>query len=190
MPTRKRRQIGSRNSRSRAAHRECNVSATTRRRISALARASERRERMEADLRAELEARRREHAELQARADDIAQQLMELHAITTDHRARIARMMTGEEPFSLDSFDACRRYLDIVDHEAREAQTALDAQHAAIATKDDEVIAARRAIAQNRGRIDVCRERVRDLERVLERIALDAEDEAAEELTLAKRRSA
>jgi type III secretion system HrpB7-like protein len=166
------------------------MSATPRRRIAALARASERRERMEADLRAELETRRREHAALQARADELLERLAELHAIAVDHRSRIARMMTGEEPFSLDSFDACRRYLDIVDHETREAQGALDEQHAAIAAKDEEVISARRAIAQNRGRIDVCRERVRDLERVLERIALDAEDEAAEELTLAKRRTA
>jgi type III secretion system HrpB7-like protein len=166
------------------------MSATTRRRIAALARASQRRERMEADLRAELDARRREHAALQARADELADRLMELHAITVDHRMRIARMMTGEEPFSLDSFDACRRYLDMIDAQTRETQGALDEQHAAMAAKDEEVVAARRAIAQNRGRIDVCRERVRDLERVLERIAADAEDEAAEELTLARRRSA
>jgi type III secretion system HrpB7-like protein len=161
--------------------------STTKRRIAALARASARRERMEADLRAALEARRRERAQLQAQADELAAQVAELDAIAFDHRSRIARMMTGEDPFSLDSFEACRRYLEIVDGKTREAQAALAERHAALAAKDDEVTHARRAIAMNRGRIDVCRQRMRDLERVLEQAALDAEDEAAEELVLARR---
>jgi chromosome segregation ATPase len=166
------------------------MSATTRRRIAALARASQRRERLEADLRAEVEARKRERDALQARADELDARIAELDAIALDHRARITRMMTGEEPFSLDTFDACRRYLEIVDTQTREARAALDEQNAAIAAKDDEVAAARRAIALNRGRIDVCRKRAREMERVLEQIAMDAEDEAAEELTLARRRTA
>jgi type III secretion system HrpB7-like protein len=166
------------------------MSATTKRRIQALERASDRRERMEADLRAELESHRREYAHLQAHADELRMRIAELEAIASDHRARIARMMTGEAPFSLDAFDGCRRYLDIIATQARDTQAELEAQHEALAAKDEDIAAARRAIAQNRGRIDVCRERVRDLQRVLERVALDAEDEAAEELTLAKRRMA
>jgi chromosome segregation ATPase len=160
---------------------------TNRRRIAALSRASARRERMEADLRAALDALRRELAQLQAHADELKARVSELEAIAFDHRSRIARMMTGEEPFSLDMFEACRRYLDIIDARTREACDALDAQHAAIVAKQADTQQAQRAIAVNRARIDLCRKRARDLEQVLEQAALDAEDEAAEELALAKR---
>jgi type III secretion system HrpB7-like protein len=161
--------------------------STITRRIAALARASDRRERMEPELRAALEAHRRAWAQLVAHADELSARVSELEAIAFDHRSRIARMMTGDDPFSLDTFEACRRYLDIIDTQTREARLALEEQRAAIASKEAEITQAQRAIAMNRGRIDICRQRVRDLQRVLEQAALDAEDEAAEELVLAKR---
>jgi len=164
--------------------------STVRRRVAALARASARRERLEPELRTALEARRSERLALQAQADDMALRLLELEALALDHRARITRMMTGEEPFSLDAFDGCRRYVDIIDTQRQEAEAALDAQRVLVAAKDDEMSAARREIALNRGRIDVCRKRVHELENLLEQAALEAEDEAAEELVLARRSKA
>ncbi|MDB5787001.1 type III secretion protein [Caballeronia mineralivorans] len=157
------------------------------RRIAALRRARSRRERMEADLRAVLEARRREHAELQARAGEAEASVARLDTIARDHRERIAGMMTGSEPFSIDIFEACRRYLEIVDAQLGEAQAALQACVDAVAAKAGEMAAARCAIALNRGRIDVCRDRAKQLEKSLDQIAADAEDEAAEELALARR---
>lgn len=164
--------------------------STTKRRIVALERASQRRERKEPDLRAALEARRRERMAAQAQADEAAARVAQLEAVAADHRLRIARMMTGEARFSLDDFEACRRYLEIVDAQTAQALADLDAQRAAVAAKDAEADAARRAIALNRGRIDVCRARAKTLANVLEAAALDAEDEAAEEQTLARRRHA
>jgi hypothetical protein len=159
------------------------------RRIAALTRASDRRERLEPDLRASLEACRRELAQLKAHADELHARVRELEAIAFDHRSRIVRMMTGEDMFSLETFEACRRYLDIVDTQSLEASNALEAQRAAIVVKEADTKQAQKAIAVNRARIDICRKRVRDLERMQEQIALDAEDEAAEELVLAKRQS-
>lgn len=161
--------------------------STTGRRITALKRASARRERMETELRGELDARRREQAELQSRADETAARLAELEAIAAHHRARIAGMMTGAEPFSIDVFEGCRRYLEVVDAQVLEAQAEFDTRRQEVVAKDEQIAAARRAIAQNRGRIDVCRKRTKQLEQTLDQIALDAEDEAAEELALARR---
>lgn len=163
---------------------------TTRRRIAALEGASQRRERKETDLRAQLEARRRERAQAQAQADETAARVAQLEAVAADHRLRIARMMTGEARFSLDDFEACRRYLEIVDAQAAQALAELNARREAVIEKDSEIIEARRAIALNRGRIDVCRARAQTLTRGLEAVALDAEDEAAEEQMLARRRHA
>ncbi|MCR4468320.1 type III secretion protein [Burkholderia sp. SCN-KJ] len=161
--------------------------STTGRRIKALKRASDRRERMETELRAALDARRRERVELQAHVDEATARVAELDAIAVHHRGRIAGLMTGEEPFSITVFDGCRRYLEVVDAQVRDARMELDARRDAVASKDEEIAAARRAIAQNRGRIDVCRERTKQLEQALDQVALDAEDEAAEELALARR---
>lgn len=160
---------------------------TTVRRIAALKRASARRERKETELRGELDARRREHAALCRQVEESVARVMELEAIAAQHRERIAGMMTGAEPFSIDVFEGCRRYLEVIDAQTSEARAELDARQQAVAAKDAQVADARRAIAQNRGRIDVCRKRTAQLERTLAQIELDAEDEAAEELSMARR---
>ncbi|ALX16825.1 hypothetical protein P350_34885 [Burkholderia cepacia JBK9] len=160
---------------------------TISRRIAALKRAGARRERMEPELRGALDAHRREHAELQARVERTMARLAELDAIAAQQRARIAGMMTGTAPFAIDDFDGCRRYLEVIETQARATQAELDTHRDAMAAKDEQVAQARRAIAQNRGRIDLCRTRTTQLERSLDRIELDAEDEAAEELALARR---
>ncbi|RXV65755.1 type III secretion protein [Burkholderia stabilis] len=160
---------------------------TISRRMTALKRAGARRERMEPELRGALDARRREHAELQARVEHTTARLAELDAIVARQRARIAGMMTGAEPFAIDDFDGCRRYLEVVDAQVLATRAELDTQRDAVAEKDRQVADARRAIAQNRGRIDMCHTRTTQLERTLDQIELDAEDEAAEELALARR---
>ncbi|WGS54179.1 type III secretion protein [Paraburkholderia sp. D15] len=160
---------------------------TTVRRITALKRASARRERKETELRAELDTRRREHMDLSRRVDESVARVAELDAIAIQHRDRIAGMMTGAEPFSIDVFEGCRRYLEVIDAQAQDARAELDTRQQAVVAKEEEIAGARRAIAQNRGRIDVCRQRTTQLEQTLAQIELDAEDEAAEELSLARR---
>jgi len=159
---------------------------TISRRIAALKRAGARRERMELELRGALDVRRREYAELQSRVEQTMARLAELDAIVAHQRARIAGMMTGAEPFAIDDFDGCRRYLEVVEVQVRATQAELDAHRDAVAAKDEQVADARRAIAQNRGRIDMCHTRTTQLERTFDQIELDAEDEAAEELALAR----
>lgn len=161
--------------------------STLVRRIGALTRASARRERMEPDLRAALEARREECAQLHAQVDQTVARLNELQSVADQHRARIVAMMTGAEPFSIDIFDGCRRYLEVVESQCDEARAELDTRRSAVVAKEAEVAGARRAIALNRGRIDVCRKRTKQLQQTLDQVALDAEDEAAEELASARR---
>jgi predicted nucleic acid-binding Zn-ribbon protein len=95
-------------------------------------------------------------------------------------------MMTGAEPFSIDNFTSIRRYTETVEERLAHAKSELNEARAAIAAKDEEIAAARRDIAQNRGRIDMCEQRVKKLEAVLDGIAADAEDEETEEMALAR----
>jgi type III secretion system HrpB7-like protein len=156
------------------------------RQIAALRRATARRERLEQALRAELAQRQVERGPLVEQAHAAQQQVMELDALAQLYRRRAQAMMTGAEPFSIEALTAIRRYVETVDEQLAAARnTAADAQQA-VHAKEGEIAAARRSIAQNRGRIDLCMQRITKLERVLEGIAADAEDEEIEEMALAR----
>ncbi|HZZ11821.1 MAG TPA: type III secretion protein [Paraburkholderia sp.] len=157
-----------------------------RRQITALKRSCARRERLEEALRGALAQCQDERARCCAQADAIAHRNAELDAVVRMYRQRIAAMMTGAEPFSIDNFGSIRRYTEMVEERLAQAQSELTEARAAIAVKDQEIAAARRDIAQNRGRIDLCGQRVKKLEAVLEGIAADAEDEETEEMALAR----
>lgn len=159
---------------------------SAQRQITALKRSSARRERLEEALRATLAQRQNERAACCARAEAIALRFEELDAVVNLYRQRIAAMMTGAEPFSIDNFTSIRRYTETVEERLASTNAELAEARAAIAAKDDEIAAARRDIAQNRGRIDMCGARVKKLEAVLEGLAADTEDEETEEMALAR----
>jgi hypothetical protein len=145
-----------------------------KRQIAALSRAVSRRQRSEQDLRARLAqfvAARLPLVENEAQARGHA---AELEAQARSYRQRISAMMAGAEPFSIDTLTAIRLYADEVDR-----------QHALI-EHDAGIANTRREIAKNRGRIDLCEKRIGILQRVLDGIAADAEDEDIEETALAR----
>ncbi|MBT2793420.1 type III secretion protein [Paraburkholderia strydomiana] len=159
---------------------------SAQRQITALKRSGARRERLDEALRGALAQRQNERAACYSQADAAAQRHAELEAVVRMYRQRIAAMMTGAEPFSIDNFTSIRRYTETVEERLAHAQSELNEARAAIAAKDEEIAAARRDIAQNRGRIDMCEQRVKKLEAVLDGIAADAEDEETEEMALAR----
>jgi hypothetical protein len=56
----------------------------------------------------------------------------------------------------------------------------------ALAGNDEQIRQTRRGIAQNRGRIDICNERVRKIENKIDDLAVDAQDEETEEMALSR----
>jgi type III secretion system HrpB7-like protein len=157
-----------------------------KRQIAALSRAVSRRQRFEQDLRIQLAQRiaaRAPLVEQEVRAKDHA---ATLEAEVMSYRQRISAMMTGAEPFSIDTLTSIRLYADGVAEQWSAARNAHAAAQQAIAAHDDEIAATRREIAKNRGRIDVCQARVRKFERVIENAEADAEDEDVEETALAR----
>jgi ribosomal protein L16 Arg81 hydroxylase len=160
--------------------------ATGNRQVVALRRSSARREKMEEALRAELRQRQAERGEILTREAAWVARVAELDAVIAAYRGRITAMMTGGEAFSIDIFDACRRYIEATELLKNDACGELQAVRQALAGNDEQTRQTRRAIAQNRGRIDVCNERVKRIESKLNDIAVDAQDEETEEMALAR----
>ncbi|MFP3550281.1 type III secretion protein [Paraburkholderia sp. SIMBA_049] len=157
-----------------------------KRQIAALSRAVSRRQRSEQDLRArlaQLVPARLPLVENEAQARGHA---AELEAQARSYRERITAMMAGAEPFSIDTLTAIRLYAEEVNrHHATACEAVKAAQHALI-EHDAGIANTRREIAKNRGRIDLCEKRIGILQRVLDGIAADAEDEDIEETALAR----
>jgi len=160
--------------------------ATGNRQVVALKRSSARREKMEEALRAQLRQHQAERTEILTRESAWAARVAELAAVIEAYRVRITAMMTGGEAFSIANFDACRRYIDATELLKNDALGEVQALQRALAHNDEQTRQTRRAIAQNRGRIDICKERVKKIESKLDDIAVDAQDEETEEMALAR----
>ncbi|WP_433696292.1 type III secretion protein [Paraburkholderia phenoliruptrix] len=159
---------------------------TTRRRVSALQLTLARRERLERRLQAGLIAAREAHAGALAERDaQLARTEAEREQLRGFH-ARIARMMTGGNTFQLADLNATMRYSDVVAVRVQQREAELAALETVLRGKADELAAATRALALNRSRLDLCRERIARLRVSLERHAADAADEEAEEAALAR----
>ncbi|MBN3751823.1 type III secretion protein [Paraburkholderia sp. Tr-20389] len=157
-----------------------------KRQIAALSRAVSRRQRVDQDLRARLAqfiAARVPLVDSERQARDRASVL---EAQARSYRQRISAMMAGAEPFSIDTLTAIRLYADEVDRGHAAALDALKSAQQALAAHDATIANTRGEIAKNRGRIDLCEARIGKLQRVLDGIAADAEDEDVEETALAR----
>lgn len=157
-----------------------------KRQIAALSRAVSRRQRSEQDLRArlaQLVAARMPLVENEARARGYA---ADLETQARSYRQRISAMMAGAEPFSIDTLTVIRLYADEVDRQYAAASDAVTAAQQALTAHDAGIASMRGEIAKNRGRIDLCEKRIGILQRVLDGIAADAEDEDIEETALAR----
>ena len=157
-----------------------------KRQIAALSRAVSRRQRTEQDLRARLAQRVAARLPLVEREAQARGRAAELEAQARSYRQRISAMMAGGEPFSIDTLTAIRLYADEVDRQFATASDAVTAAQQALAAHDAEIASTRGEIARNRGRIDLCEKRIGTLQRVLDGIAADAEDEDIEETALAR----
>ncbi len=148
-----------------------------------------RRERLERRLQSDLVAAREAHAAALGQHDA---QLARTHAERAQlhsFHTRISQMMTGGTAFQLAELNATMRYAEVVAVRVSQMENELASLEVALRSKADQLAAAARALAQNRGRIDLCGERMAGLRAALEREAADAGDEEAEEAALARLRS-
>ncbi|CAN7581567.1 type III secretion protein SctO [Trinickia sp. LjRoot230] len=164
--------------------------ASIARRIAALERTVSRRRRLDETLTAELAARREEQAQLQRECDAKQEEVQRERDLLQTYYDRIANMMSGGSVVSVTEMTACMRYTDVVAERLRAREGELQSIEAAVQDKAQQVALAARAIANNRGRIDLCKDRIKDLERDQLMQASDAADEEAEEAALARARLA
>lgn len=162
--------------------------STIARRVAALEQTASRRRRLDETLTAELAARRAEHAQAQRAAQAKAEEVERERALLQSYYDRIGRMMSGGSVVSLTEMTACMRYAEVVADRLRALEGELQMAEQATAERAAQVAAAARAVETNRGRIDVCKERIEELARELDSHATDASDEEAEEAALARAR--
>lgn len=160
------------------------------RRIAALSRTIERRRRLDETLRATVIACRDALSQSEGRRDAHAARVDAERALLEAQRARLARMTGGTATISVPDMMASMRYIEVVAERLRGLEADLDALQAEVRAAAHALGQAQRAVATNRGRIDLCEARVVRLERESEREVGDREDEEAEEAALARARLA
>lgn len=160
------------------------------RRIAALSRTVERRRRLDETLRATVIARREALSQSASRRDAQATRVDAQRALLEAQRARLARMTGGTAAISVPDMMASMRYIEVVVERLRGLEAELDALEGEVRAAAHALGEAQRAVATNRGRIDLCEARIVRLERDAEREAGDREDEEAEEAALARARLA
>ncbi len=164
--------------------------ASIARRIAALERTVSRRRRLDETLTAELSARRAEEAQARQERDDKASEVSREDALLRSYHDRIAKMMSGGSVVTATELTATMRYADVVADRLRGLEGELRQREAALAERAQQVVQAVRAVANNRGRIDLCTDRIAELQRGEAMQATDAADEEAEEAALARARLA
>lgn len=164
--------------------------ASIARRIAALERTVSRRRRLDETLTAELSARRAEQAQAQHVRDAKASEVDRQDELLQGYYERIAKMMSGGSVVTATELTATMRYTDVVADRLRALQGELRQCEAALAERAQQVAQAVRAVANNRGRIDLCTDRIAELQRGQAMQATDAADEEAEEAALARARLA
>lgn len=164
--------------------------AVSDRRTAALKRTVQRRTRIEETLRAKLATQREQQAHLEAERDAKREAVLEQTDLLQTYRNRIAAMMGGDTPFSLADMNAGMRYIEIVEQRLRACEDALAQAEERLQAHAAELAATVRAIANNRGRIDLCEKRIEHIARAGADAASDAADEEAEEAVLARMRLA
>lgn len=157
------------------------------RRIEVLERTVSRRHRLDEALRAELAARRGEHAQAQQEAQTKADQVQSERVLLQSYYDRIARMMSGGSVVSVTEMTGCMRYAEVVAQRLHVLEAELSSLEQVVDTTAEQVAAAARAVANNRGRIDLCKNRIGALGRDLDTHANDASDEEAEDAALRAR---
>lgn len=162
----------------------------TDRPTAALRRSVERRTKMEETLRVRLATEREACTRLEAERDARREAMRVEHDLLQACHERIARMMCDGHAFSPADLNASMRYAEIVEQRLRQCEGELAAAEDTLRAKESEVAATIRAIASNRGRIDVCNARIDEIGRARANAANDIADEEAEEAVLARMRAA
>lgn len=164
--------------------------ASIARRIAALEQTVSRRRRLDETLTAALSARRAEEAQARQARDEKASEVRQESELLQAYYDRIGRMMSGGSVVSVTEMTGTMRYAEVVAERLRAREGELQQREAAVADSEQQVAQAARAVANNRGRIDLCNDRIDELRRGEMMQATDIADEEAEETALARARLA
>ncbi len=156
----------------------------------ALRRSVARRTKIEQALHARLATERDECARLEAEREAKREAMRVQRDLLQTCHERIAQMMCEGQAFSLSELNANMRYAEVVEQRLRLCEGELGAAEEAARIQAEQIAATLRAIANNRGRIDVCNERIGRIGRARADAAEDMADEEAEEAVLARLRLA
>ncbi|MCA8002720.1 type III secretion protein [Burkholderia metallica] len=157
-----------------------------KRQIAVLQRGVSRRNRVEENLRAELTRQVAARTTLLDQESMARAHAQEIEAQAQSYRCRIHAMLAGAEPFTIDALTALRLYAQGIDEQLVAATSAASEARSALAAHDAEMNNIRQEIGRNRAKIDLSEARIGKLQRQLDMIAADAEDEDTEEAALAR----
>jgi hypothetical protein len=156
------------------------------RRIVALELSRKRRERLDATLRASLDAQRRDHAAQLAQCDAWRERVEQDAAALQCCNDQLDAMACGMEAFSLTAFNSCRSYLEIVADRHRASVAELGRQVTAADLCAATVARTQREIAVNEIRSGLLKDRAHAIGAELDRIASDDDDDEAQEIATAR----
>jgi len=155
--------------------------------IAVLQRAGGRRQRLEERLRAELAQHRNIRLDLMKHVHEAQRCRESIDAQLQEYRLRASEMTSGLAPFSIDALTAVRRHTETLSMEHSQACNSVTQAEKAVLENDADIVRVSSAIARCRSRIDFCAQRVIKLQKLLETLDADGQDEESEELAMARR---
>ncbi|VWC38249.1 type III secretion protein HrpB7 [Burkholderia lata] len=162
------------------------MTAVDQRRIAALAHANARRTREIDGWRGELATRLDERNALLARRAAKCEQIDGEAQIIAGQQARIDRMTSDGDGFSIESFNQCVRYIGVVSDRKRAMTAELDKLDGELERAESAISKLERQIATAMQKIERCDERIAAIRRARDSAREDAQDEENEEMATSR----
>ncbi|CAB3772876.1 hypothetical protein [Paraburkholderia humisilvae] len=159
---------------------------TAKARVIALNRSITRRMRLDEQLRSRHAEQRNERAQIDGQCATQRARVQADQVALSTHINKVDALMSGIGAFSLGDLNNQRLYIGVATERLNLERDKLDQLETSLLTIEDSIALTQREIAQNSGRIDRCKERIRSIERELEVAADNAIDDDAEELAVAR----
>ncbi|HIC7208896.1 hypothetical protein [Burkholderia stabilis] len=162
------------------------MTAVSQRRIAALTHANARRTREIDGWRGELATRFGERSTLLERRAMKREQIEDEERTIAGQQARIDRMTSDGDGFSIESFTQCVRYIGVVSDRKRGMVAELEKLDGELERAESAISTLQRQIATATQKIEQCDERIAAIRRALDLAREDAQDEENEEMATAR----
>ncbi|OXJ06590.1 hypothetical protein [Burkholderia sp. AU6039] len=162
------------------------MAAVSQRRIAALAHANARRTREIDGWRGDLATRLGERSALLERRAVKLEQIDGEDRIIAGQQARIDRMTSDSDGFSIESFNQCVRYIGVVSDRKRGMVAELEKLDGELERAESAISTLQRQIATAMQKIERCNERIAAIRRALDLAREDEQDEENEEMATSR----